>query len=504
MKSEEEILSASINFTGEDILEQCNNENNPNLDAWTNLYSAICTPDFCPDEDYRDGKYHNMIYPVSMAETLEMERRLELAQKAKVEPDEKFDQIYDEMQEVVNWSKTKHFYCIYSVLICFAAATIFYSMHPPKLIYKLFQSEDMTYVENWEEENIALDEEQTREHKDFGDDLYKTAYNYKYNVLNHITEKIDNLRKEVEQKSNPEKIELINSKIQSYTELYKARNEESVSELKANLLKDFENEAKNKASIFLKILLVLTTILHLISCYQYGYNINRFLHFRESISKLIKIGASVSAAGAAAGAVVTTTYYSDGRTERTTHNPGLILVLAGFLILFFTSAFLIIPVTINGLYYNYIKPFIEKRKELRAQNKINDSRAFVNSETAPEPRGIKKIACGIKRIIFHNLSKMFSTDGREGRMSFLIYNILALIFFLAIGVIWDPEIVILIIYPTFIVTSFIRRLHDFGLPTWSILITLPIPIVYLAFPIIPGKKGENKYGPEPKNYFATK
>ena len=504
MKSEKEFLSASVSFTEDDILEQCNNENNPNLDAWINLYNAICTPDFCPDEEYRDGKYHNMIYPVSMAETLEMERRLELAQKAKVEPDEKFDQIYDEMQEVVNWSKTKHFQCSYSILICFIIATMFMSIFPPKLVQRFFYDKDMSYVEKWKEENIVFDEIQTREHKDFGDDLYKTAYNYKYNILNNITEKIDKLRTEVEQESDPKKIDLINSKIQSYTDLYKEKNEESVSELKANLLKKIENEAQNKASSFLRIMLVLITILYLISCYQYGYNISRFLHFRESISKLLRIGASVSAAGAAAGAVVTTTTYSNGQKEETTQNPGVVLVLAGIAILFYLSTFIIIPATINGLYYNHIKPFIENSRNLKFNNTISDDRSLVSSEIIPETKKIKTIACGAKRIISRNFSKIFSTDGREGRISFLIYNLFIFIccvalLFVFVLLSWDITI-LYIIYPYFIITSFIRRLHDFGLPAWLIL----IPFVYIALPIIPGKKGENKYGLEPQNYFARK
>jgi len=92
---------------------------------------------------------------------------------------------------------------------------------------------------------------------------------------------------------------------------------------------------------------------------------------------------------------------------------------------------------------------------------------------------------------------------------FELFNIIAAVILLVLGVLVHPLIFLYYLYgvavllPTLAVGF--RRLHDTGRSAWWLLIGL-IPIVggivLLVFTCLPGTPGPNQYGPDPKAISA--
>lgn len=117
---------------------------------------------------------------------------------------------------------------------------------------------------------------------------------------------------------------------------------------------------------------------------------------------------------------------------------------------------------------------------------------------------------------------LFAASGRRNRKSYLLYSVLAVLALtLPFGLVFLPVmmmaanswndtaiglgIVVLLglALPVTISTFFVgaQRCRDFGWSGWAILLTI-IPylgwIMALALLFIPGTKGENRYGPDPR------
>jgi uncharacterized membrane protein YhaH (DUF805 family)/Tfp pilus assembly major pilin PilA len=105
--------------------------------------------------------------------------------------------------------------------------------------------------------------------------------------------------------------------------------------------------------------------------------------------------------------------------------------------------------------------------------------------------------------------KMFSAQGRIGRVRFIGYSIgLSILVMLAFGIVAamaaliDPTASLVVIgigYIALIVVQFlltIQRSHDMNVTGWLSLISL-IPLAALIFWFVPGTRGENDYGKQP-------
>jgi len=105
--------------------------------------------------------------------------------------------------------------------------------------------------------------------------------------------------------------------------------------------------------------------------------------------------------------------------------------------------------------------------------------------------------------------KMFSAQGRIGRVRFIGYSIgLSILVMLAFGIVAavaaliDPTASLVVIgigYIAVIVVQFlltIQRSHDMNVTGWLSLISL-IPLAALIFWFVPGTRGENDYGKQP-------
>ena len=424
MSTQDLRFAADITFDVNEVKQRCYDENDPNNTAWINLYNAMCTPEFCPNERIRTGKYHKILYPVSRAETDEMERRLDLAENTQECPDSQFSEILAEMKDIVNWSKTKHFKCSWKILIAYLLILNFIPLifvYGGKSIDIKETEKIIPLVQNWEEKDDYFTQEQTHDFKVSYDDCYNSAYNYKYRVLYIINSRIDKKRNQLEM-AMPEQVDKIKREIDKEMSLFEAENKKTAKEMKEEVLSECQQniDAYNGKILMGRIINILSLLLipfYLISCYQYGYNISRFINFRESLNKLFNIGGTIAGAGAAAGTVVEVTRWSNGSETRQTTNYGWPLVLMGLIILLFTSGIVMVFSTINGLYYNYIIG------NETVNQKLATFTSNVDNPIVEEKKG-NKIFRGIRRIISRNISNIFVTDGREGCISYLVFIIL--------------------------------------------------------------------------------
>lgn len=106
---------------------------------------------------------------------------------------------------------------------------------------------------------------------------------------------------------------------------------------------------------------------------------------------------------------------------------------------------------------------------------------------------------------------IFSFSGRRNRKSYIVYTIVVFFIVLVLSVIIGfigaatagIGLVLYVLILPLVVSSWAvgsQRCRDFGWTGWAMLITI-IPYVGLIFivaiMVVPGKDGENRYGPDP-------
>jgi uncharacterized membrane protein YhaH (DUF805 family) len=119
--------------------------------------------------------------------------------------------------------------------------------------------------------------------------------------------------------------------------------------------------------------------------------------------------------------------------------------------------------------------------------------------------------------------RIFSPEGRIGRVRYIAYNVvmgllsmLAIALLSAAGTVLPQSvlspiagIVMLIVYGAMFVVGFffiIQRIHDFDASGWWALLTLfPLVNMFFAFVllVVPGTRGQNRFGPRPPRNSAV-
>jgi len=111
--------------------------------------------------------------------------------------------------------------------------------------------------------------------------------------------------------------------------------------------------------------------------------------------------------------------------------------------------------------------------------------------------------------------KLFSFEGRIGRMRYLAYCTAALLSYkLAVGVLvaglGDSPVGLLVLISSLVVLGWfhvitgIKRCHDLGLSGWWWL-SLLVPVIVLVWIFVPGSKQANRFGaPPPPNGLGVK
>lgn len=495
MSEKKRRLAADFNFEIEEVVENLKDNTHPNYEAWKYLHSSMCTPDFNKDNHIRTGKYKYMLYPVCMDEVNEMEKRLNLAELSQQVEDDRFSAILNEMKSIVKWSKTKHFNCSFLILISFyLLMPLYFLLCGGVSDRKANNVEDLRntllVVNAWNDKDTTLTPEQSYEYKYTYDESLKSPTSYKYYYLYQIAHQIKQNRDDLSC-NNSENKDKVQKQLDENLKEFDHRNSQTTKELKEQIVESIEDQISEQEFVENKVKLVsyilyLLLPLYLLSCYQYGYNINRFLQFRESIHKLCFIGSGVVAVGAAMPSYVEKVRYSDGSSSTNVVSPGLPVMAIGFLTIVFCSSLALFILTINGLYYNYIEPRLKIQFSLFDNEKVEKGsiRYYFN--------------CAMK-IAISNYRKLYDFDGRENRLSYSVFLLVNLLMIPILFLFVSNSMMILI--PFFIIallSSLVRRVHDIGCSSkWVLLLVVfPIflPALLVALMFIPGTDGVNKYG----------
>lgn len=486
-------LSASYDFDMEEVVAKCNNSSDPNVDAWKQLHSAMCTPEFFNDKSVRRGKYKDILYPVTKAEVDEMEARLSLAEHSQESKDESFTAVLNEMKSIVQWSKTRHFNCSYIVLISFAIIIAVAGFFLPSGKTEILDS-NLKKVQEWGSRDTSLTPEQCYEGENPILKRYDSPANYKAYLLYDLAKEIKEARKSVEYTTNiKKKIEIQSDLSDKLIDFY-IINAKTSKELKTQVIEEFDSKIAEQNSVTemsrgLYFLMIILLPLYLISCYQYGYNISRFIRFRESMDKLsVLLGSVAAVAGVAAPAYIKKSSGASEGEGNKKKKTGVIIALGGLLLVIFCSAIALFIMTMNGLYYNYI-----------AVKKKNSVTLFDNNA----PKGtFRYYFNGIMNVAASDYMNLYTLDGRENRTSYAIFFAINTLVFGGLLLLGINMVFLIPFYLMVFLASMVRRVHDIGysgkLVILGVVLVVFLPYVGVgllgATALVPGTKGENIYG----------
>lgn len=483
MKEKARRLSANVDFEISEVENHCSEQDNPNLEAWNLLYKSLCTPEFFPSKKIRNGKYYKLLYPMSMAETNEMGRRLDLAEHALKEPDKRFSQILNEMRSVVKWSKEKHYNCSIRMVLSFLALVFLVHFFLPRGDTEKLQTQ-LNKVERWNGGDTTFTPEEAKANLRpyCYEDRLDNPIIYKSFLLRDIADDMENEQKTIKYSHDKEEVAQAQKGYQEKSEEYDKINATSYKVYQKELVDSFSQEIEEENALTtqnLRICIIMLLLLpfYLFSCYQYGFNISRFIHFRESMEWLSTFGSGFVTIATTAAVVV-----EEKECTRVTvdnNNGGfweLLFIIIGLCMLVCTSGLSLLFLTMNGIYYNFL---IDPNKE----------------ETTTQDEDHNNI---FKGIILRNYLKLYTTDGRDNRKTYFIFTMFNLLIFggIAFFVNQDQLLFVALLFCMTILTTTARRLHDMEHSSKLTILCLIIPIFIILLFLIPGDKCENDYGPE--------
>lgn len=413
MKTKKNYKSGYISFDPSDLYEAATN-GNANCDAYKYLYDAMMTSSNIQKKN-KKGKIIEIddIYPVTADETEQMRRYLNMAENAVVDHnDDYFKARLGELRGIVNWSSKRH-WTFQWILIVGVIATLFcislISADKEKVIEDLAQKQAM--VESWTKQDttIAFEKMKSVSEKKFSPD-FRSANRYKYRMLSNA--KFDyehNIRKEKKSRASADTATTDKNKRIFARQLKEAiagkekglKEYEDINKMKYSDIKEIAEEQaakwldhqKDKAAglerwyVFFMILIPI----YIISQRPYGFTITRLRLESKILGGIQKLmfGLAGGMAGLATAMEFMPDYvvrWSDGSTSTdsdTGTNAGILaiklMIYAAALAIFcFTSCFMMIYLTAQGLRrnYNWSKTIAKmKSGASAASEKINEEMA---------------------------------------------------------------------------------------------------------------------------------
>jgi hypothetical protein len=354
-----------VSFTQDDLKEGM--KTNPaNQDAYELLDAAMTTSSHITAEDENKQTVNiDDVYPCSEAECDEMDRLLEQA-KAKVkDPNDKFFQErYNELQGIVDWSRKKH-WTFKWVLIAGCILSIFIMFYISEEVSGDRQSIEskVNAIKNWEKQDTTIVFAECNvdslTYTIKSHNIYKAfALNSIKNGYERSLEEIENYKHSLDTAKSSERKEYYEKQVKKWEETaagllkhYDEVNEMSFKKYRKQAINSYKSElrAARRLDRFIWILFIyvlLLTPFYIYSSHQYGYYITRYRAERAKLDKLQKWGFRVAALFLGAGLAMAllpdtkvTTYYSNGSTStHTESNPINMMILALKLMLLAAAA----------------------------------------------------------------------------------------------------------------------------------------------------------------------
>ena len=376
-----------VSFTQDDLKEKMK-ANPANEKAYEFLDAAMCTSSNITAIDENNQTVNiDDVYPCSEAECDEMDRLLDRAQgEVKDKNDKYFKERYDELRDIVKWSRKKHWTfklsliagCILSIFIMFyisaEVAGDRRKIENKVNTIKNWEKQDTTIaMEDLKLDSLPFDLKRANVHKAHTLGGLKSGYKRSLEEVDSYKAKLDTVQNREQKKYLKERLKYHEDRAESYLKQYEEVNDMKFKKYRKYVVKSLKDELRaarwlDRIVWLICIYVLLLTPFYIYSSHQYGYYITRHRAENARLDKLQKIGFAFASFLLGAGLAMellpdtkVKTYYSDGSTS--THTEGnamnyiiiaikLALVAAAACVFSFVSIFIMSYVTITAFKRN--------------------------------------------------------------------------------------------------------------------------------------------------------
>lgn len=377
-----------VSFTQDDLKEKI--KTNPaNEKAYEFLDAAMTTSSHITAEDENKQTVNiDDVYPCSEAECDEMDRLLDRAQAEVKDPNDKFfKERYDELREIVSWSRKKHWTfkwsliagCILSIFIMFylagQVASDRQSIEAKVNGIKNWQKQDTTIAfADCRTDSLVYSLARANEHKAYKLGHIKKNYENALENVEDYKQRLDTTQSRELKKAYKERINDYEDRAKAYLKNYEEINDMKFKKYRKAVVKSYKGELRaarwlDRIVWLICIYVLLLTPFYIYSSHQYGYYITRYRAERARLDKFQKIGFAFASFLLGAGLAMeffpetrVTTVYSSGRREtHTESNPldiailiiKLCLLAAAACVFSFVCIYIMSHVTITSFKRNH-------------------------------------------------------------------------------------------------------------------------------------------------------
>ena len=381
-----------LSFSPDDVKKQ-KEASKDNSAAYDLLWQAMTTSSHISKRDKKGNEVPiGDVYPVSLEETLEMERLLnEAEEKIQDHNDEPLNNQIGELRYIIDWSKKRHFNFSWIVILGVILGLFVlnhFRTYPREQAMKWKAM--VNKIDNWVEQDttITWENTQARYYSSVEDFRFKSANVYKAAIVgrqkssyNYDLNRIDEIKGQLDTVKSKDKKKRLTKEMKSYEENaegFKKDGEEysklEFKELKKmaeqdckKIYKRYRKEAR-KYTFWIWVFIIMIP-LYIIADRPYGWMETRHRLESKILGGIKKIGYALAAGMFSAGVgmqflpdVLVKYTYSNGRTEtRSEENTDnyfimmmkILLIIGAIFVAAITSAFLMTYSTVTGLIRNY-------------------------------------------------------------------------------------------------------------------------------------------------------
>ena len=376
-----------VSFTQDDLKEKMK-ANPANEKAYEFLDAAMCTSSNITVEDANKQTVNvDDVYPCSEAECDEMDRLLDRAQaEVKDKNDQYFKERYDELRDIVKWSRKKHWTFKWSLIAgCILSIFIMFYISEEVSRDRATIEEQVSTIKNWEKQDTTIamedlkldslpfDIKRANVHKAHTLAALSSEYHYSLKEVDSYKAKLDTIQNREQKKFAKEQLKYYEEKADKYLKEYEKVNDMKFKKYRKYVINSLKDELRaarwlDRIIWLICIYVLLLTPFYIYSSHQFGYYITRYRAESARLDKLQKIGFAFASFLLGAGLAMellpdtkVKTYYSDGSTS--THTEGnalnyiiiaikLALVAAAACVFSFVSIFIMSYVTITAFKRN--------------------------------------------------------------------------------------------------------------------------------------------------------
>jgi hypothetical protein len=387
-KQKKSFKDGYISFSPEDLKQQAVNDA-PNSKAYELLDEAMTTSSHVSIDDKNKGSVDvDDIYPITAAETQDMEDLLDKAEAAANNPnDPDFKDRLNELRNIVDWSKKRHwnFQWIIIIGVLISVFVLSKCSDNEKENVRNYEAIVAT-VEDWEKPavdtviNINKFDQYTSSYyePDYKSanlykaaKLQKTASSYYYSLkdADDYRHRADTATTSDRKKTYLEAAEKSDEAAEKYKKEYDELNKasfEDIHEMALDEVEGFLNSAKSSSRwiYFWNLFFLILIPVYIFAERPYGYSISKYRTEAKVLKGIKKGGLALAGAlvawAGSIGFVEVITKWSDGSTTREDDGTGGVriglkigLLVAALFVVCVVSCFLMLYSTITGLIRNY-------------------------------------------------------------------------------------------------------------------------------------------------------